>query len=60
MEYDLLNKISGDLNIKTINFKNYIDDKNFRKIFALELNGLHYSDLGYSKLSNIIYDEYLN
>ena len=59
MEYDLLNKISGDLNIKTINFKNYIDDKNFRKIFALELNGLHYSDLGYSKLTNIIYEEYL-
>ncbi len=59
MEYDLLNKISNNLNIKTINFKNYIDDKNFRKIFALELNGLHYSDLGYSKLANIIYNEYL-
>ena len=41
------------------NSKNYIDDKNFRKIFALELNGLHYSDLGYSKLTNIIYEEYL-
>ena len=59
MEYNLLNKISDNLNIKTINFKNYIDDKNFRKIFALELNGLHYSDLGNSKLANIIYDEYL-
>lgn len=59
MEYDLLNKISDNLNIQTINFKNYIDDKNFRKIFALELNGLHYSDLGYSKLANIIYNEHI-
>ncbi len=54
MEYDLLNKISDDLNIKTINFQNYIDNKNFMKIFAMELNGLHYSDSRRISFSRVV------
>ncbi len=59
-EFQILETMSANLNIELINFKNFIDSSNFRDIFALGLNRLHYSELGYNKLANLIYSHYLN
>ena len=59
-EFQILKKISSDLDIKLLNFKNAIDIANFKDIFALGLNRLHYSELGYNKLSNLIYSQQVN
>ena len=59
-EFQILKKIASDLDIKLLNFKNAIDIANFKDIFALGLNRLHYSELGYNKLSNLIYSQHVN
>ncbi len=59
-EFQILKKITADLDIKLLNFKNVIDSSSFKDIFALGLNRLHYSELGYGKLSNLIYSQTVN
>ena len=59
-EFQILKKITADLDITLLNFKNVIDSSSFKDIFALGLNRLHYSELGYNKLSNLIYSQTVN
>ena len=59
-EFQILKKITSELHIKLFDFKNAVDIANFKDIFALGLNRLHYSELGYNKLSNLIYSQQVN
>ena len=59
-EFQILEKISANLNIKLFNFMNVIDSSSFKDIFALGLNRLHYSEFGYNKLANLIYSQAVN
>ena len=59
-EFQILEKMSANLNIELLNFMNVIDSSSFKDIFALGLNRLHYSELGYNKLANLIYSQAVN
>ena len=59
-EFQILKKMTTNLDIKLLNFTNVIDSSSYKDIFALGLNRLHYSELGYNKLANLIYSQAVN
>ena len=59
-EFQILKKMTTNLDIKLLNFTNVIDSSSYKDFFALGLNRLHYSELGYNKLANLIYSQAVN
>jgi hypothetical protein len=55
-EFKILKNLTINKNINLLNFTNFINQNNYREIFALGLKRSHYSEHGYKELSKIIYE----